>query len=171
VTITGAAIGGLLLTVKFTAEPVATIEAATGLSLKTVPAATVELLCIVTIPTISPAPVMALFAAACVIPTTFGTAICAGPLLTVRFTAEPVATIEAATGLSLMTVPEATVELLCIVTVPTTRPAPVMALVAAVCVIPVKFGTATCDLTVEGAPLPPFPPQAVKRTKTVAKMQ
>jgi hypothetical protein len=42
-----------------------------------------------------------------------------------------------------MTLPEATVLLDCGVTVPMVRPAPVMALVAAACVWPTTFGTAT----------------------------
>src|SRR5204862_521259 len=109
----------------------------------TVPAATVLLDCIVTVPTARPAPVMALAAAACVWPTTFGTATWAGPLETTRLTAEPLATLVPAVGLSLITVPEATVVLDCIVTVPTVRPAPVMALVAAACVWPTTFGTGT----------------------------
>src|SRR5213082_2756993 len=90
----------------------------------TLPAATVLLDCIVTAPTVRPAPVMALAAAACVWPTTFGTAICAGPLETTRLTGEPLATFVPAGGLSLMTLPAATVLLDCIVTAPTVRPAP-----------------------------------------------
>jgi hypothetical protein len=58
-------------------------------------------------------------------------------------TAEPLATLAAAAGLSLMTLPEATVALACIVTVPSVRPAPVMAVVAAAWVLPTTFGTAT----------------------------
>src|SRR6059058_4425286 len=110
----------------------------------TLPAATVLLDCIVTAPTVRPAPVMALAAAACVWPTTFGTAICAGPLETTRLTGEPLATFVPAGGLSLMTLPEATVLLDCIVTAPLVRPALVMALAAAACVWPTTFGTATC---------------------------
>lgn len=66
-----------------------------------------------------------------------------GPLETMRFTAEPLATLVPATGLSLMTFPEAAVLLDCIVTVPTVRPAPVMAVVAADWVSPTTLGTAT----------------------------
>src|SRR5204863_20186 len=132
-----------LETTRSTAEPLATLVPAVGLSLITLPAATVLLDCCVTVPTVRPAPVMALAAAACVWPTTFGTATWAGPLETTRLTAEPLATLVPAAGLSLMTVPEATVVLDCIVTVPRVRPAPVMALVAAACVWPTTFGTAT----------------------------
>src|SRR5437764_919309 len=129
----------------------------------TLPAATVLLDCIVTAPTVRPAPVMALAAAACVWPTTFGTAICAGPLETTRLTGEPLATFVPAGGLSLMTLPEATVLLDCIVTAPTVRPAPVMALVAAACVWPTTFGTAICAGPLEttrltGEPLATFVP-------------
>src|SRR5881227_2415806 len=154
---------GPLETTRLTGEPLATIVPAGGLSLMTLPAATVLLDCIVTAPTVRPAPVMALVAAACVWPTTFGTAICAGPLETTRLTAEPLATLVPAGGLSLMTLPAATVLLDCIVTAPTVRPAPVMALVAAACVWPTTFGTAiragpleTARLT--GEPLAPSVP-------------
>src|SRR5437764_1221038 len=131
---------GPLETTRLTAEPLATLVPAVGLSLMTLPAATVLLDCIVTVPRVRPAPVMALVAADCVWPTTFGTAICAGPLETTRLTAEPLATLVPAVGLSLMTLPAATVLLDCIVTVPTVRPAPVMALVAAACAWPTAFG-------------------------------
>ena len=57
---------------------------------------------------------IALVAAACVRPTTFGTVTGAGPVLTVRFTAEPAVTLVPATGLSLITLPEGTVELLAV---------------------------------------------------------
>jgi hypothetical protein len=53
------------------------------------------------------------------------------PVLTDRFTADPVATLVPATGLSAMTLPEVTVELLALVIVPSTRPALVIAFVAA----------------------------------------
>src|SRR5437016_12711840 len=89
---------------------------------------------------------MALVAAACVWPTTFGTATGVGggaPLETTRLTAEPFATLVPAAGLSLITLPEATVVLDCLVTVPAVRPALVMALVAAACVWPTTFGPAT----------------------------
>src|SRR5947207_400921 len=109
----------------------------------TLPAATVLLDCCVTAPTVRPAPVRALVAAACVWPTTFGTGTCVGPLETTRLTAEPLATLVPAVGLSLMTLPAATVLLDCIVTAPRVRPALVMALVAAACIWPTTFGTST----------------------------
>src|SRR5437764_807734 len=109
----------------------------------TLPAATVLLDCIGTVPTVRPAPVMALVAAACVWPTTFGTATCGGPLETTRLTAEPLATLVPAVGLSLVTSPAATVLLGCSVTVPRAWRAPAMELVAADCVWPTTFGTAT----------------------------
>ena len=115
----------------------------------TLPAGTVVLLAIATEPSTRPAPVIAVVAAACVSPTTFGTW---APLLTVKFTVVPASTGVAAAGLSLMTLPAGTVELLTVVTVPSTRPAPVIAVVAAAWVIPSTFGTAT----VAGPPNPPL---------------
>jgi hypothetical protein len=109
----------------------------------TLPDATVELDCCVTLPTTSDAPVIALAAAACVSPVTFGTETGAGPLDTTRFTAVPGATDCPAAGFWLMTLPDATVELDCCVTLPTTSDAPVIALAAAACVSPVTFGTET----------------------------
>src|SRR5205823_1183324 len=143
-TVRAAVCGGPIETTRLTAEPLATLVPAVGLSLMTLPAATVLLDCIVTAPTVRPAPVMALVAADCVWPTTFGTATCVGPLETTRLTAEPLATLVPAVGLSLMTLPAATVLLDCIVTAPRVRPAPVMALVAAACVWPTTLGTAIC---------------------------
>jgi len=131
-------------TTRLTAEPGLTDDPATGLSLITLPEATVLLDCGVTVPRTKPAPVIAVVAAACVSPTTFGTDTCAGPLETIRFTAEPVLTDVPATGLSLITLPEATVLLDCGVTVPRTKLAPVIAVVAAACVSPTTFGTDTC---------------------------
>jgi hypothetical protein len=64
----------------------------------TLPEATVPLLAVVTVPSTKPAPVIAVVAAAWVVPTTFGTAAWAGPVLTVRFTADPEATLAAAAG-------------------------------------------------------------------------
>src|ERR1019366_3188787 len=134
---------------RFTADPRATSVPATGLSLITLPDATVPLAAVVTVPTTRPAPVIAVAAAACVCPTTFGTATCAGPVETTRFTADPRATSVPATGLSLITLPDATVPLEAVVTAPTTRPAPVIAVAAAACVCPTTLGTATCAGPVE----------------------
>jgi hypothetical protein len=124
----------------------------------TLPEATLALLAIVTVPTLKPALVIDVLADACVIPTTFGTATCAGPELTVKFTAEAGVTIAAGAGLWLTTLPEATVALLAIVTVPTVKPAPVIDEVAAVWVSPTTFGTATCGAGL--GPLSSEPPQA-----------
>ncbi len=77
---------------------------------------------------------IAVVAAACVWPTTFGTVTSGGPLLTTRFTAEPATTFVPAAGVWLITVPAGTVGLDCVVTVPSARPAVVIAVVAAACV-------------------------------------
>src|SRR5207253_2701783 len=133
-------------TTRSTAEPLADWAPAAGFWPITLPEGTVVLDCIVTVPTVRPAPVMALVAAACVWPTTFGTGTGAGggaPLETTRLTATPLATLVPAAGLWLITLPGATVVLDCIVTAPTVRPALVMALVAAACIWPTTFGTST----------------------------
>jgi hypothetical protein len=86
-----------------------------------------------------------------------------GPLETTSATADPLATLVAAAGFSLMTLPEATVLLDWVVTVPVVNPAAVSAALAAACVSPTTFGTLT-----EVEPLEPLepeslpPPQAVK---------
>src|SRR5437588_467712 len=137
------------------AAPLATLVPAAGLSLITLPEATVVLDCCVTAPTVRAAALMALVAAASVSPTTFGTATGVGagaPLETTRLPAGPFATLVPAAGLSLITLPEATVVLDCIVTVPAVRPALVRALVAAACVWPTTFGTGTV-----GGGVPPDP--------------
>jgi len=97
----------------------------------------------VTVPTTRPAPVIEVVAEACVKPTTLGTATWAGPVLTVKLTELPDATLVAAAGFWLITLPAATVALLAIVTVPNTKPALVIALVAAAWVDPTTFGTTT----------------------------
>src|SRR3984885_4527283 len=103
----------------------------------------------VTVPTVKPTPVIAVVAAACVAPTTFGTATVGGPVETTRFTADPIATDVPASGLSLITLPDATVLLDAVVTVPRTKPTPVIAVVAAACVAPTTFGTGTVGGPVE----------------------
>src|SRR5204863_333539 len=65
---------GPLETTRLTPAPLATFVPPGGLSLMALRAATVLLGCIVTAPMVRPAPLMALAAAACVWPTTFGTA-------------------------------------------------------------------------------------------------
>jgi hypothetical protein len=141
--ITMTTLAGPVETTKLTAEPDATLVPAIGLSLITLPEGTVGLLALLIEPTVRPVPVIALAAAACVKPTTLGTDTGAGPELTVRFTAEPLATLVPAIGLSLITLPEGTVGLLAALIAPTLRPAPVMALDAAACVKPTTFGTDT----------------------------
>src|SRR6186997_2403854 len=86
-------------------------------------------------PRLSPAAMIALFAAVCVRPTTFGTATCAVPL----------ATCVPPVGVWLMTDPDGTVLLDAVLTDPIVRPAAEIADVAAVCVSPTTFGTATWD--------------------------
>src|SRR5262249_491332 len=65
------------------------------------------------------------------------------PSETTRFTALPGATDAPAAGDSLITLPAGTVVLACNVTVPTTRPAPVIDVLAAVWLSPTTFGTST----------------------------
>src|SRR5437868_1168708 len=110
----------------------------------TSPAATVALDEVVIVPTISPESVIAVVAAACVKPTTFGTATFSGPDDTTSATTVPLATCVPAAGVWLMTDPEGTVVLDAGVNAPILRPAPEIALLAAVCVRPTTFGTATC---------------------------
>src|SRR5712691_4604636 len=136
--------GGPEDTTNATALPVSTCVPAMGLWLMTEPDATVALEAVVTAPTVSPAPMIALDAAACVRPTTFGVATCGGPDDTTNATALPVSTCVPAMGLWLMTEPDATVVLEAVVTAPTVSPAPMIALDAATCVRPTTFGVATC---------------------------
>src|SRR5256714_224163 len=115
----------------------------------TLPAVTGLLDCLATAPPVRaaprvrPAPVLAAVAADPAWPRTVASAIGGEPLETTRLTAEPLATLVPAVGLSLMPLPAATVLLDCCVTAPTMRPAPVMALVAAACIWPTTFGTST----------------------------
>src|SRR6185436_291628 len=100
----------------------------------TEPDGTVVLDAVVTVPTTSPAFVIAVVAADCVRLTTPGTLTCSAPVETVWLTALPDATDVPATGVWLITEPEGTVALEAVVTVPTTSPAFVIAVVAAACV-------------------------------------
>src|SRR6185295_17583717 len=112
---------------------------------------------VVTVPTVRFAPVIALVAVACVRPTTFGVATCGGPDETTSATALPVVTCVPPTGVWLITDPAGTVVLEAVVTVPTVRPAFVIAVVAAACVRPTTFGVATCgnpDETTSATALP-----------------
>src|SRR5258707_7842263 len=76
-------------TTRFTADPTFTCVPDVGLSLITLPAATVLLDAVVTVPSASPALVLDSVAAARAMPTTFGTATLAGPVDTTMFTADP----------------------------------------------------------------------------------
>src|SRR3954447_20223339 len=144
-------------TTSATALPTFTCVAALGFSLITDPDGTVVLVALVTAPTVRFALVIAVVAAVCVRPTTSGTATCGGPDETTSATALPTFTWVAAAGFSLITDPDATVPLDAVVTVPTVRPAVVIADVAATCVRPTTFGTATCagpDETTSATALP-----------------
>ncbi|HLY16812.1 MAG TPA: hypothetical protein VKR61_06285 [Bryobacteraceae bacterium] len=124
---------------KLTADPPLTAVPAVGFSLITLPMGTVLLEALLVV-TVSPAPVMADVADACVCPTTLGTAT---PVEMTKLTADPPLTAVPAVGLSLITLPIGTVVLGALVTVPSTSPALVMADVAAACVCPTTLGTAT----------------------------
>ena len=100
---------------------------------------------------------MAVVAAACVRPTTLGTATWGGPDEMTSATALPVATLVPAAGFSLITDPEGTVVLDELVIAPTVKPALVIDDVAAACVKPTTFGTETCggpDDTLSATELP-----------------
>ena len=136
--------GGPLESTRFTADPGSTAVPAEGLSLMTSPDGTVPLVCVVTVPSTRPAPVIAVVAAAWVSPTTFGTD--TAPLEITRFTAEPDSTLLPAVGVWLMTSPDGTVVLDWLETVPTTSPALFSRVVAYAWVMPTTFGTDTLPL-------------------------
>src|ERR1700733_4577151 len=100
----------------------------------TAPAGTVVLDADVIAPTVNPAAVIAVVAAACVCDTTLGTATNGGPDDTTSATALPVATCVPAAGGPLMGAPAGTVVLDAVVIAPTVSPAAVIAVVAAACV-------------------------------------
>src|SRR4051794_12103345 len=110
----------------------------------TEPTGTVVLDAVVMAPTVNSAPVMAALAAACVCPTTFGTATCGKPDEMTRATALPIVTWVPAAGDSLITEPAGTVVLDAVVITPTVRLTLVIAVVAAAWLWPTTFGTATC---------------------------
>src|SRR6476661_8261457 len=110
----------------------------------TEPPGTVVLDCVVIVPTVSVAPVIAVLAAACVRPTTFGTVVCGRPDETTRATEVLMTTSLSAAGVWLITEPLGTVVLDCVVIVPTVSVAPVIAVLAALCVRPTTFGTVVC---------------------------
>ena len=124
-----------------------------GLWLITLPAVTVVLDAVVTVPRVRPAPVMVDVAAACVNPATLGTDT---PLETTSATALPPFTDVPAVGLSLITLPTATIVLDVVVTVPNERPTEVIVVVAAACVDPTTLGTETPLEITKDTALPPF---------------
>jgi acetoacetate decarboxylase len=134
---------GPVETVNATADPGATCAPAAGFWLITWPAGTVSLDAWVIAPTLNPEPVIDVEAAACVRPTTFGTATRAGPVETVKATADPGATCAPAAGFWLITWPAGTVLLDAWVIAPTLNPAPLIAVEAAACDRPTTLGTAT----------------------------
>src|ERR1700739_3353727 len=129
-----------LETTSASALPRLTYVPAVGLSLITLPTVTVVLAAVVTVPSVRPAEVIDVVAAAWVDPTTFGTDT---PLETTSATALPPFPDVPAVGLSLITLPTATVELAAVVTVPSVRPAEGIDVVAAAWVAPSTFGTDT----------------------------
>src|SRR3954452_18506303 len=100
------------------------------------PAEIVVLEAVVTVPTTRPAPVIEVVAAACVRPTTFGTATCAGPDETTSATALPVATCVAAAAFCPITEPDGTVVLEEVVIVATGNSRSLIEVAAAACVRP-----------------------------------
>src|SRR5215470_14396460 len=156
--------GGPDDTTNATALPTTICVPAVGFWLTTDPAGTVVLDDVVTVPTVNPAFVIAVEAAACVRPTTFGTATCGGPDDTTNATALPTTICVPAVGFWLMTDPDGTVVLDAVVTVPTVNPAFVITVEAAACVRPTTFGTATCggpDETTSATALPTVNPASV----------
>src|SRR5450432_1489274 len=139
----------------FTALPVGTEVPADGVCEMTMPTGTVAEGCVVTAPPTRLAPLIAMFAAASVSPTTFGTSTGAGPVDTTISTALPLATVTPPSGFCEITLPAGTLGDDCDVTVPTIRPAALIALVAAAWVSPTTLGTVadapdveTCRYTV-----------------------
>jgi hypothetical protein len=84
---------------RLTAEPEVTLLPDVGFSEITKPDATVALDCVVTEPTVKPAPVIAEVAALWLKPTTFGTVTLATPLETTKLTVELELTLLPAIGL------------------------------------------------------------------------
>ena len=125
-------------TTSATALPGATFPLA-GLWLITLPDATVALLCVVTAPSVRPALVMAVVAAACVWPTTFGTR---APSETTTATWLPGAALLPPAGDWVAIVPIGAEVLLALVT-SATRPAALIAEVAAAWLRPTTLGTVT----------------------------
>jgi hypothetical protein len=102
-----------------------------------------------------------------------------GPPLTNRSTEEPFSTWAPDAGLERMTRPSATVVLASVVTVPTSRPASLIACSAAACCWLASVGTATCS-TVGSGFSPPLmatatatapPSRSAASTATIAMMR
>src|SRR5450631_2140048 len=102
----------------FTALPGGTELPASGVCEMTMPTGTVADGCVVTAPPTRLAPLIAMFAAASVSPTTLGTRTGAGPVDTTRSTALPLATDTPANGFCEITLPSGTLGDDCEVTVP-----------------------------------------------------
>src|SRR5262245_7502053 len=136
-----------------TALPAVTWTPAAGVELITLPFGIVAWNACVTAPTINPAFVIAVVAAACVRLTTFGTVLSAGPSETVSAMPLPGLTLVPAAGAWLITVPAAAA-LFTLVMEPATTPAFVSAVVAAACVRPTTFGTSAPRDTVIVTVLP-----------------
>src|SRR6185295_11344185 len=127
----------------------ATVAPATGVWLITASAGTVALVEVVIVPTVRPAPVIVACAAVCIVPTTLGTVTSAGPSDTVNATAVFGGTAAPTLGLWLITCPPGAAEFAVLI-VPTVRPAPTIAVCAAVCVSPITAGTVAMFRTVTG---------------------
>ena len=108
---------------------------------------------LVMVPTVSPAPVIALVAAACVWFTTMGTRTDDDPVETTISTLVPAATSEPACGLWLMTSPIGTVACDAVSTAPNVSPAVVIALPAAASVKLITLGT-TASATTRSTAVP-----------------
>src|SRR5687768_14490214 len=121
-------------TTSATAVATSTSAPAAGVCEITDPAGTVRLVVVVIAPSTRPASVIAVVAAACVRFTTSGTATCGLPVETTNATAAPTSTSAPAAGVCEITEPAGTVMLVAVEMPPSTRPASVIAVVAAACV-------------------------------------
>ena len=100
---------------------------------------------VVTVPTVKPAPVSDVVAAAWLRPTTFGTVTGGLPLETTRFIAVPTSTVRPSAGFWLITTPAGTVVLLCCVITPMVIPCSRMMLSAVCGVFTSPSGTPTSN--------------------------
>ena len=122
-------------------SPGATLAPAAGVWLMTLPLAIDVLVAVDTAPTVRPAPVSAVVADDCVWPTTFGTVTPAGPSDTTSATELPAGHHRSGDRAFTVTVPAATVPLFALDTVPSAKPAAVIAAVASASVRPTTAGT------------------------------